>query len=62
MQEANNAFRGSLNETSTQLQSLTKKLGSCVEKARPYYEAKENAKKLQLECQRAALQYQRANG
>ncbi|RXG68106.1 SH3 domain-binding protein 5-like protein [Armadillidium vulgare] len=61
VQEANNSFRASLNETSSQLQALSKKLGICVEKARPYYEAKEKAKQLQIECQRAAVQYQRAN-
>ncbi|KAB7498572.1 SH3 domain-binding protein 5-like protein [Armadillidium nasatum] len=61
LEEANNSFRASLNETSSQLQALSKKLGICVEKARPYYEAKEKAKQLQIECQRAAVQYQRAN-
>nr|CAD7587224.1 unnamed protein product [Timema genevievae] len=39
----------------------SKKLGSCIERARPYYEALEVAKQAQLECQRAAVQFQRAN-
>lgn len=41
---------------------LTKKLGSCIEKARPYYDLLEIAKKQQKECQEAALQYQKASG
>ena len=51
-----------MNESSSQLQNLAKKLGSCIHKARPYYEATEKAKALQMDCQRAAIQYQRANG
>ena len=41
---------------------MAKKLGSCIEKARPYYEALENYQKAQKECQSAATQYQRASG
>jgi SH3-domain binding protein 5 len=36
-------------------------LGSCIEKARPYHEACEKARLAQIECQKAAVQYQRAN-
>lgn len=41
---------------------MSKKLGSCIERARPYYEALEIAKSAQQECQKAAVQFQRANG
>lgn len=41
---------------------MSKKLGSCIDKARPYYEALEIAKNAQVECQKAAVLYQRANG
>lgn len=61
-QEANNVFRTTLTESTARLKALAKKLGSCIEKARPYYEALELARSSQLDCQRAAVQYQRANG
>jgi hypothetical protein len=51
-----------LSESTRRLKVLSKKLGSCIERARPYYEALEIAKKAQQECQKAAVQFQRANG
>lgn len=51
-----------LNESTRRLKLLTKKLGSCIEKARPYYDLLEIARKQQKECQEAALQYQKASG
>lgn len=60
--EANTTFRMLLNESTRRLKLLTKKLGSCIEKARPYYDLLEIAKKQQKECQEAALQYQKASG
>ena len=41
--------------------ALAKKLGSCIEKARPYYEALEEYKNAQESCQEAAVQYQRTS-
>lgn len=61
-QETNNAFSATFAESTARLKGMGKKLGSCIEKARPYYEALELARTSQLECQRAAVQYQRANG
>ncbi|XP_050303719.1 SH3 domain-binding protein 5 homolog [Anthonomus grandis grandis] len=60
--EANTTFRMLLNESTRRLKLLTKKLGTCIEKARPYYDLLEIAKKQQKECQEAALQYQKASG
>lgn len=60
--EANTTFRMLLNESTRRLKLLTKKLGSCIEKARPYYDLLEIAKNQQKECQEAALQYQKASG
>lgn len=40
----------------------SKKLGNCIEKARPYYESLEKAREAQIECQQAAVKFQRANG
>lgn len=51
-----------LNESTRRLKVLSKKLGSCIERARPYYEAYEVAKKAQVDCQKAAVLFQRANG
>lgn len=51
-----------LNESTRRLKVLSKKLGSCIEKARPFYEAYEVAKKAQVDCQKAAVLFQRANG
>lgn len=61
LDEANTAFRMLLNESIKKLKLLSKKLGNCIERARPYYEAFEFSKKAQMECQKAAVQYQRAN-
>ncbi|XP_045113738.1 SH3 domain-binding protein 5-like [Portunus trituberculatus] len=61
LEETNNAFNSTFTESTARLKSMGKKLGSCIEKARPFYEAQELARTSQLECQRAAVQYQRAN-
>ncbi|XP_046389665.1 SH3 domain-binding protein 5 homolog [Ischnura elegans] len=61
LDEANTNFRLLLNNSTHRLKLSAKKLGSCIEKARPYYEALEVAKQAQLECQKAAVQFQRAN-
>ncbi|XP_071539137.1 uncharacterized protein [Panulirus ornatus] len=61
LEEANNVFRTTLTESTARLKTMAKKLGSCIEKARPYFEAQELARTSQLDCQRAAVQYQRAN-
>lgn len=61
LDEANTTFRLLLNESTRRLKLLSKKLGGCIERARPYYEALEVARQAQLECQRAAVQFQRAN-
>lgn len=51
-----------LNESTRRLKVLSDILGSCIKKARPYYEAYEVAKKAQLDCQKAAVCFRRANG
>lgn len=61
-QEANTTFRILLNDCTRRLKNKSKNLGSCVEKARPYYVSLDVARDAQLECQRAAVNYQRANG
>lgn len=55
-------FHLQLNETSRRLQALTKRLGTCVDKSRPYYDALSVAAGMRAECQKAAVQFQRASG
>lgn len=50
-----------LSDSSTRINNLAKKLGSCVERSKPYYEARIKAKELQNETQKAAVQFERAN-
>ncbi|KAJ8979991.1 hypothetical protein NQ317_016654 [Molorchus minor] len=52
--EANTTFSMLLNESTRRLKLLSKKLGSCIEKARIYYDLLDDAKKAQQECQEAA--------
>ncbi|XP_065093886.1 SH3 domain-binding protein 5 homolog isoform X2 [Ochlerotatus camptorhynchus] len=61
LEEAKSTFRILMNESTRRLKLSSKKLGSCIDKARPYYEALEKAKTAQLECQAVAIKYQRAN-
>ncbi|XP_061399914.1 SH3 domain-binding protein 5 homolog [Musca vetustissima] len=61
LEEANSTFRILLNESTRRLKLSSKKLGSCIDKARPYYEALDKAKAAQIECQKAAVKFQRAN-
>ncbi|XP_017864939.1 PREDICTED: SH3 domain-binding protein 5 homolog [Drosophila arizonae] len=61
LEEANSTFRILLNESTRRLKLSSKKLGNCIEKARPYYEALEKLREAQIECQQAAVKFQRAN-
>ncbi|KAG5892425.1 hypothetical protein JTB14_003361 [Gonioctena quinquepunctata] len=60
--EENKTFRMLHNEYTRRLKLLSKKLGTCIEKARPYYKLWEEAKKAQQECQEAAALYKKAHG
>ncbi|KAG8316488.1 SH3 domain-binding protein 5 [Homalodisca vitripennis] len=61
LDEANGTFRMLMNDSTRRITLWSHKLGSCVEKARPYYEALEISKQAQIDCQRAAVKFQRAN-
>ncbi|KAI5711013.1 hypothetical protein M8J76_008273 [Diaphorina citri] len=61
LDESNTTFRMLMNESTRRLKILNRQLGSCIERARPYYEALEIAKQAQQECQKAAVKFQRAN-
>nr|CAD7425853.1 unnamed protein product [Timema monikensis] len=61
VQESRAAFRQLLCESTVRIDVLAKKLGACVEKARPYYEARMKAKEALQETQHAAVKFERAN-
>ncbi|NWS50623.1 3BP5L protein, partial [Probosciger aterrimus] len=58
--EARTAYRRILSESARKLNAQGSQLGNCIEKARPYYEARRLAKEAQQETQKAALRYERA--
>ena len=62
LDDANTMFRQLLSDSTHHLKSLSKKLGNCIEKARPYYESVDQMTRAQAECQSAAVQFQRAAG
>ncbi|XP_068625147.1 guanine nucleotide exchange factor rei-2-like [Battus philenor] len=61
LDEARLAFRRLLAEGHLRIQQLTKKLGTSVHKARPYYEARFRANMTSQELQTATLAYDKAN-
>ncbi|XP_072497092.1 SH3 domain-binding protein 5-like isoform X2 [Notamacropus eugenii] len=58
--EARTTYRRILQESARKLNTQGSHLGSCIDKARPYYEARRLAKEAQQETQKAALRYERA--
>ncbi|NXJ37477.1 3BP5L protein, partial [Ciconia maguari] len=60
LDEARTAYRRILSESARKLNTQGSQLGNCIEKARPYYEARRLAKEAQQETQKAALRYERA--
>lgn len=62
LEEANSTFRILLNESTRRLKNSSKNLTKFIEKARPYYEAFEKSREAQIECQKAADKFRRANG
>uniref|UniRef100_A0A8C6QGE5 SH3 domain-binding protein 5 n=1 Tax=Nannospalax galili TaxID=1026970 RepID=A0A8C6QGE5_NANGA len=60
LDEARTTYRRILQESARKLNTQGSHLGSCIEKARPYYEARRLAKEAQQETQKAALRFERA--
>ncbi|XP_014380684.1 SH3 domain-binding protein 5-like isoform X4 [Alligator sinensis] len=60
IQDARTTYRRILSESARKLNAQGSQLGNCIEKARPYYEARRLAKEAQQETQKAALRYERA--
>ncbi|XP_044124318.1 SH3 domain-binding protein 5-like [Bufo gargarizans] len=60
LDDARTAYRRILTESTRRLNTLATQLGACIEKARPYYEARRLAKEAQQDTHSAALRYERA--
>ncbi|KAM4725197.1 SH3 domain-binding protein 5-like [Anableps anableps] len=60
LEDARSSYRKILTDSARKLNAQGSQLGACIEKARPYYEARRLAKEAQQETQKAALRYERA--
>ena len=60
LEEAKQLFIQSRQGQLQRLEFLQKKLGSCITKAKPYYEAVSRSERLQQDAQRTVQDYQRA--
>lgn len=60
LDDARSNYRKILTESARKLNAQSSQLGTCIEKARPYYEARRLAKEAQQETQKAALRFERA--
>lgn len=60
LDDARSNYRKILTESARKLNAQSSQLGACIEKARPYYEARRLAKEAQQETQKAALRFERA--
>ncbi|XP_076610527.1 SH3 domain-binding protein 5-like [Chaetodon auriga] len=60
LDDARSSYRRILTDSARKLNAQGSQLGPCIEKARPYYEARRLAKEAQQETQKAALRYERA--
>ncbi|XP_044007519.1 SH3 domain-binding protein 5-like isoform X3 [Aphidius gifuensis] len=61
LDEARLTFRQMLCESTITMENLSKKLGACIEKSKPYYDARFKAKEALKEAQKAAIRFERAN-
>lgn len=61
LDEARAAFRQLLCESTARVEALRLKLGLCIERAKPYYEARFSANETLKQTQIAAMRYERAN-
>ncbi|GAB1609278.1 uncharacterized protein LOC115220940 [Argonauta hians] len=60
LDDARAAFRQELSDSTHKLNAMSKKLGACIDKARPYYDARMKAKEAHIDTQKAAVRYERA--
>jgi len=62
LEQARSTFRRMMDESGRHLTRLQKEIGSNVEKARPYYEARMSARIALAEAQHAAARFEKASG
>ncbi|XP_067933773.1 SH3 domain-binding protein 5-like [Watersipora subatra] len=55
-------FRKLLTESTQKLECLSKNLGKCIERAKPYYDARVKANEVRVQTHQAAMRYERAMG
>ncbi|KFD60991.1 hypothetical protein M514_26841, partial [Trichuris suis] len=61
LDEAQAIFRDVQSSWTQRLSQMNKRLGSCIDKSRPYYEARIKVLEAQQEAHKAALRFERAN-
>lgn len=61
LDEARNEFRQLLCESTQKTDALRLKLGMCVDRAKPYYEARFAANEALKQTQQAAVKFEKAN-
>ncbi|XP_015115818.1 uncharacterized protein LOC107040303 isoform X2 [Diachasma alloeum] len=61
LDDARATFRKLLCESQITINTMAKKLGSCIEKSQPYYDSRFKAKEALREAQKAAVRFERAN-
>lgn len=61
LDESRTSFRQLLCESTAKVDSIRLKLGMCVDRARPYYEARFCANEILKQTQMAAMKFERAN-
>ncbi|XP_063984931.1 uncharacterized protein LOC135166540 isoform X2 [Diachasmimorpha longicaudata] len=62
LDDARATFRKLLCESRITINTMAKKLGSCIEKSQPYYDSRFKAKEALRDAQKAAVRFERANG
>lgn len=61
LDDSRTSFRQLLCESTAKVDAIRLKLGMCVERARPYYEARFYANEILKQTQMAAMKFERAN-
>lgn len=61
LEEARASFRMLLSDSGQHLSRLSRQLGSCVDKARPYYDSRMRSRHALIEAQRAAARFEKAS-
>ena len=60
LENAKTQYNNNMEDFKERLQAEARKLGNCVEKARPLYEAQKNMRRCQVEVQKVSMQYRKS--